>query len=86
MASENAYAARVQNGIVRQVIAIPYCNDDDAEITAYCNALGLDGEWLDTAFTGSRRGKFAAVGDVYDATLDKFVTFEQEHAPPVPSE
>jgi hypothetical protein len=86
MASENAYAARVHNGIVRQVIAIPYQGDDDEQVTAYCNGIGLNGLWMDTSFTGSRRGKFAGIGDRYDKTLDEFVVFEQEPAPPFPTE
>ena len=76
MASENAYAARVQDGIVRQVIVIPYCDDDDATITAYCNGIGLAGTWLDTSYLGARRGKYAGIGDTYDADLDEFVAPE----------
>ena len=74
MASENAHAAKVENGVVTQVIVIPYCNDNDAEITAYCNAIGLEGTWIDTSYTGSRRGKYAGVGDRYDAETDTFVS------------
>ena len=74
MTFHNAHAARIEDGIVREVIVIPYCNDDDAEITAYCNGIGLPGTWIDTSYTGSRRGKYAAVGDRYDAELDEFVS------------
>lgn len=74
MPYENAYAARVENDIVREVIVIPYCNDDDDDITAYCNAIGLPGTWLDCSFTGSRRGKFPGVNDRYDPVNDMFVT------------
>lgn len=73
--SENAHAARIDDdGIVRQVIVIPYCNDDDAEITAYCNSIGLAGTWLDTSYVGARRGRFAGVGMRYDAEFDEFVS------------
>lgn len=69
MAYHNAHAARIdENGIVQQVIVIPYCNDDDEEITAYCNGIGLPGTWIDTSYTGARRGKYAGVGDVWDGT------------------
>ena len=71
--SENAHAARVEDGIVREVIVIPYCNDNDNEITAYCNGLGLSGTWMDTSYLGSRRGRYAGVGFTYDADLDEFV-------------
>jgi hypothetical protein len=75
MPYENAHAARIDDDyIVREVIVIPYCNDDDAEITAYCNGIGLAGTWIDTSYLGSRRGKYAGIGDTYDADLDEFVS------------
>lgn len=75
MPYENAHAARIDDeSIVREVIVIPYCNDDDAEITAYCNGIGLPGTWLDTSYVGARRGRFAGVGMRYDAELDEFVS------------
>lgn len=76
MASENAHAAKINaDGIVEQVIVIPRQeNDDDALITAYCNSIGLPGIWKDTSYLGSRRGKYAGVGDKYDAELDEFVS------------
>lgn len=70
----NAHAARVEDGIVREVIVIPYMEDDDAQVTAYCNGIGLAGTWLDTSYTGSRRGKYAGVGDRYDADTDTFIS------------
>jgi len=76
MTYHNAHAARIQDGIVREVIVIPYCNDDDAQITAYCNGIGLSGTWLDTSYLGTRRGKYAGIGDRYDEALDEFVSPE----------
>ena len=72
MTYHNAHAARIEDGIVREVIVIPYCNDNDAEITAYCNSIGLPGTWIDTSYLGARRGKYAGIGDRYDADLDEF--------------
>ena len=66
MTYNNAHAARVEDGIVREVIVIPHLDDDDAKITAYCNRIGLAGTWVDTSYTGSRRGKYAGVGDSFD--------------------
>jgi len=66
MAYENAHAAKIENGIVTQVIVIPFQDDDDAKVTAYCNSIGLDGTWVDTSYTGSRRGKYAGIGDTWD--------------------
>ena len=65
MANNNAHAARVENGVVREVIVIPYLDDDDTKITEYCNKIGLFGTWVDTSYTGSRRGKYAGVGDEF---------------------
>jgi hypothetical protein len=74
MTYHNAHAARIDDGIVREIIVIPYCNDDDAEITAYCNSIGLAGTWIDTSYVGARRGKYAGIGDRYDAESDEFVS------------
>lgn len=74
MASTNAHAAKIEDGVVRQVIVIPYMDDDDAKITAYCNGIGLPGTWIDTSYVGARRGKYAGVGDSYDPVLDVFVS------------
>jgi len=73
MPHNNAHAARIENGIVREVIVIPYCGDDDAQVTAYCNSIGLAGTWIDTSYLGARRGKYAGIGDTYDAVNDVFV-------------
>jgi len=69
MTYHNAHAARIENGVVREVIVIPYMDDDDAKITAYCNGIGLTGTWIDTSYTGSRRGKYAGIGDTWDGTV-----------------
>lgn len=72
MTYHNAHAARIENGIVREVIVIPHMEDDDDQITAYCNGIGLVGTWIDTSYTGARRGKYAGIGDIWDGT--NFVT------------
>lgn len=73
MSWHNAYAAQIdENNVVRQVIVIPHCNDDDEQITAFCNSIGLPGKWIDTSFTGSRRQQFAAVGHKYNPDIDAF--------------
>jgi hypothetical protein len=73
--SENAHAARIDDdNIVREVIVVPYMDDDDAKVTEYCNSIGLAGTWLDTSYLGARRGKYAGIGDTYDADLDEFVS------------
>ena len=74
MTYHNAHAARIEDNIVREVIVIPYMDDDDSKITEYCNSIGLPGTWIDTSYMGSRRGKYAGVGDRYDAELDQFIS------------
>ena len=66
MAYHNAHAALIEDGIVRNVIVIPHMDDDDAKVTAYCNSIGLAGVWVDTSYTGSRRGKYAGLGDSWE--------------------
>ena len=66
MAYHNAHAALIEDGIVRNVIVIPHMDDDDAKVTAYCNSIGLAGVWVDTSYSGSRRGKYAGLGDSWD--------------------
>jgi hypothetical protein len=73
---EYAHAARVDDGIVREVIVIPYMDDDDAKVTEYCNSIGLAGVFLDCSYLGARRGKYPGMGDRYDADLDEFVAPE----------
>lgn len=74
----NAHAALIENGIVRNVIVIPFMDDDDAKVTAYCNSIGLAGTWIDTSYTGSRRGKYAGLGDRFDEELNEFVSPSSE--------
>ena len=74
--SENAHAARVEDGIVREVIVVPHCDDDDEKLTAYCNGIGLPGTWMDTSYLGARRGRYAGIGFHYDADLDEFIAPE----------
>jgi len=73
MTYHNAHAARIEAGVVREVIVIPYCNDDDADITAYCNGIGLPGTWIDCSYLGARRGRYPGVGFTYDEGSDEFV-------------
>jgi len=79
MAYENAHAAKIENGIVTQVIVIPFMDDDDAKVTAYCNSIGLEGVWVDTSYLGSRRGKYAGIGDTWDG--ENFVSPEVVEVP-----
>ena len=83
---DNSYAARIDaDHIVQEVIVIPDCEQDDSEITAYCNEIGLSGDWLDCSILGDRRGKYPALGDFYDAELDEFVAPATPEVEPEPA-
>jgi hypothetical protein len=73
MTYHNAHAVRIEDGIVREVIVIPYCNDNDTEITAYCNSIGLPGTWIDTSYTSGRRKNYAGIGYTFDEQRDAFI-------------
>ena len=54
------------------VVANEYVPDGEQ----WC-ADNFGGRWLQTSYTGSFRGKFAGIGDIYDPALNVFVTPEQ---------
>lgn len=46
-------------------------NNQSDEGEAFMNSLG--GTWIKTSFNANIRGKFAAIGDIYDKEQDVFV-------------
>jgi hypothetical protein len=82
MTYHNAHAARIDDdGIVRDVIVIPFMDDDDEKITEYCNSIGLEGRWIDCSYVGARRGLYPGPGFRYDADLDEFIAPVVESEP-----
>jgi hypothetical protein len=77
-----AHFARIEDGIVRQVIVVNNEvlkdeNGQEQELIgiAFCKSLyGQDTEWLQTSYNGSFRGKYAGSGDKYDPIKDEFVS------------
>jgi len=72
-----AHFAKIENGIVREVIVIG--NDDaptEAAGQAFIASIGLSGEWRQTSYNNNFRGKYAGIGDTYDAVNDVFVAPE----------
>jgi hypothetical protein len=78
-----AHFAKVANNSVLDVIVIN--NEDcgggvfpesESLGKAFISSIGLDGDWLQTSYTGSFRGKYAGIGDTYDPDLDEFVAPE----------
>jgi hypothetical protein len=42
---------------------------------AFCKSLfGADSKWVQTSFNANIRGKYAGIGDTYDAAKDEFST------------
>lgn len=52
-------------------------NNDPANDEGYQWLIdNLGGRWIQTSYNGTIRGKYAAIGDIYDEALDEFVTPE----------
>lgn len=67
-----AHFAKIENGIVTNVIVVDNAHEQDGE--AYLHSLGLDGTWIQTSYNANFRGKFAGIGDLYDNEQDLFVS------------
>lgn len=79
-----AYFAKIENGIVTQVIAI--CNETLNEpdlVYPYTEIIGqkfikdvlqIDGLWLQTSYNSKFRKRYAGIGDTYDSALDAFIS------------
>lgn len=76
-----AHFARVQDGIVQEVIVVGNseleANGDfpESEFSgqAFIASLGIEGEWLQTSYNGNFRGNYAGPGYTYDKNLDAFI-------------
>ena len=52
---------------------------------AFCQSLyGADTQWRQTSYNGSFRGKYAAIGDVYDTDTNEFRSPVVANSPDVP--
>ena len=69
-----AHFAKVENGVVREVIVIGNENaPDEATGQAFIASIGLEGEWIQTSYNnnsveGASRGKYAGIGDLWNGT------------------
>lgn len=66
-----AHFAKVENGIVTNVVVIDNAHEANGE--AYLNSIGLEGTWIQTSYNGNIRNTFAAVGCQYDSDKDVFL-------------
>lgn len=81
------FAQLDENGIVQQVISISNDVLNEPEFTFpdteplgrvfISRTLGLPGEFRQTSFNGSFRGRYAGIGYRYDRELDEFVAPEE---------
>jgi hypothetical protein len=69
-----AHFAKIENGVVREVIVVGNDNaPTEAAGQAFIASIGLDGEWVQTSYNnnpveGASRGKYAGIGDLWDGT------------------
>lgn len=77
-----AHFAQIENGFVTQVIVVSndILMDADGQESQtlgveFCKSLFGEGtEWVQTSYNGNMRGKYAGIGDRYDAELDEFIS------------
>lgn len=67
-----AHFAKIEDGLVTQVVVVD--NEHEANGEEYLNSLGLEGTWVQTSYNANFRGKYAGIGDTYDAENDEFVS------------
>ena len=75
-----AHFAKVENGVVTQVIVVGNADTANAEGVelehigaAFCERL-LGGDWKQTSYNGNIRKNYAGIGYIYDTGLDAFIT------------
>ena len=75
-----AHFAKIENGIVQEVNVINNTDcgggnfpESEPIGQAFIASLGLVGEWKQTSYNANFRGKYAGIGDTYDADNDVFV-------------
>jgi len=70
-----AHFAKVNDeNIVEEVIVVS--NNDAPNEKAgkeFIASLGIEGNWVQTSYNNSIRGKFAGIGDSYDSKKDVFI-------------
>ena len=77
-----AHAAKIDSGIVREVIVVDndklpnggeFTPEVETALNTYLNGIGLDGDWKLTSYNSNFRGTYAGQGFTYDPDLDEFV-------------
>lgn len=76
-----AHFAQLDNDkVVTNVIVVSNADtsvngvEDESVGIAFCKKLlGQDTNWIQTSYNGNFRGKYAGIGDTYDAVKDTFI-------------
>jgi hypothetical protein len=77
-----AHFAKVDNGIVQQVIVVSNDDCDGGEFPesepigqAFIASIGLTGEWLQTSYHANFRNCYASAGWTFDANAGEYGEF-----------
>lgn len=62
-----------ENNIVLRVLVVDNSKEERGQ-EYLADELGLGGTWVQTSYNANFRGKFAGIGDIYDADLDQFIS------------
>ena len=82
-----AHAARIENGIVREVLVVDndklfdggkFTTKGEKSLNTYLHGCGLDGDWKLTSYNNKFRGRYAGQGYTYDKQADQFMPPETE--------
>jgi hypothetical protein len=75
-----AHFARVDEGIVREVIVVADADcaggdypEAEPAGQAFIASIGLTGVWRQTSYNNNFRGTYAGIGFAFDADADEFV-------------
>ena len=76
-----AHFAKIENNKVTQVIVVSNGVLEGKDFPEsepigqqFISSLNLGGTWKQTSYNNNFRGKYAGIGDTYDAALDEFVS------------
>ena len=78
-----AYFAKIKDGIVESVIAVnnnvlgepekKFPETEEIGANFINNTLSLEGDWKQTSYNNSFRGRYAGIGYTYDNQMDIFI-------------
>ena len=84
-----AHFARIDSGIVREVIVIDNADCGGGEFPesepigqAFIASIGLEGDWAQTSYNGNFRGTYAGIGYTFDG--DEFIAPAAPEPEPAP--